>query len=72
LESAPVYNALPRLIDVTMKEYDRFSSQHSGLMTSEDRRYMTQLREWQKTVKRYELPQEMQHSKDAFESHRGI
>ncbi|MEK9132837.1 MAG: hypothetical protein AAB606_03975 [Patescibacteria group bacterium] len=46
-ERYPLYNALPRLIDVTLNEYHRFGGEHFEMMEERDYGYITQLQVWQ-------------------------
>jgi hypothetical protein len=54
---ASLYNALPRLIDETISEYERFERDFPGQIEELDIGYYKKLLEWQQTVKRYNPPE---------------
>ncbi|MEK7528149.1 MAG: hypothetical protein AAB592_00075 [Patescibacteria group bacterium] len=63
----PLYNALPRLIDTTVTAYQEFEKAYPLLLTDTDRRYMEQLNEWQRDVKRFTLPDHVQSMLNEYE-----
>lgn len=65
-EKYPLYNALPRLIDTTMNEYNRFAQKYGDLMEPADREYIEQLVAWEKEVKRFALPESIMTTMKGF------
>ncbi len=59
-ESSPLYNALPRCIDVTLKQYLRLQSEHPEALEEHDLENIQTLTKWQDKVKRWELPNHIQ------------
>ncbi|MBI2637970.1 hypothetical protein HYW83_00060 [Candidatus Peregrinibacteria bacterium] len=53
----PLYNALPRLIDITMREYQRFRAENPELVIPEDSGFMDFLGMWHRSVERLQLPE---------------
>lgn len=52
----PLFNALPRLIDITLNEYERFANEFPDRIDGCDLQYKRQLTTWQREVIRLELP----------------
>lgn len=52
----PLYNALPRLVDVTMREYKRFMTENPDLVIPDDNIFMNFLEGWQRIVQWLRLP----------------
>ncbi|MCX6735426.1 MAG: hypothetical protein NTZ25_05995 [Candidatus Peregrinibacteria bacterium] len=52
----PLYNALPRCIDTTLKGYEKFMASNPEAITDLDRRYIAELEQWQIDVKRFVVP----------------
>lgn len=66
-ESFPLYNALPRLIDITLREYERFVQEHPQETIPDDAKFIDQLRIWQGQVRRFPVPDSMQRVLEAYE-----
>lgn len=52
----PLYNALLRLIDVTLKEYKRVQTEHPDIMQEFDIDFIEQLTDWKSEVIRFKVP----------------
>jgi len=59
-DKCPLYNSAPRLIDNTVKAYERLMGNHFDIIEKIDHEYLAQLRQWQMEVVRYELPENAQ------------
>ncbi len=64
--NVPLYNALPRLIDITMREYSRFIRENPDLVISEDAFFMDFIGAWHRAVKRFDVPQSVQTALDVY------
>lgn len=58
-EKFPLYNALPRAIDETMRRYIQFAGEHKDLMEPCDHEYMKQLGKWALDAKRWPVSDSM-------------
>lgn len=56
-DRSPLYNALPRLIDTTLEEYERIQKEHPEVFDERDAKYIAYLKEKQLSVPRLELPE---------------
>jgi hypothetical protein len=64
-EVMPLYNALPRLVDITLREYERFIKENSRDVIEDDGLFVDFLRNWHDTVRRYPVPAGVQGALDA-------
>lgn len=55
-ENYPLYNAIARLIDITLEKYKELQAQSPGIFTPEDLALVSELEQWQQQVKRYKNP----------------
>lgn len=56
----PLYNALPRCIDTTLKGYEKLMASNPEAITDLDRKYIAQLEQWQVEVIRFQVPAKIQ------------
>lgn len=56
----PLYNALPRCIDATLKGYEELYQKSPKMVAPLDHTYIAKLREWQTSVKRFEVSAKIQ------------
>lgn len=56
----PLYNALPRCIDTTLKGYEHLMTTHPEEIEDIDRKYMERLKQWQVEVIRFQVPAKIQ------------
>lgn len=52
----PLYNALPRAIDTTLKGYEKLMASSRESITALDHKYIEQLKQWQVEVIRFTVP----------------
>lgn len=63
----PLYNALPRLIDTTLREYKRVQTEHPDLMQKLDIDFIEHLTDWQREVIRFEIPAKVREVLEEYE-----
>ena len=64
--SFPLYNALPRCLDETLKGYQRLQAEGCAELEDYDQTYIAQLEEWQREVIRLQLPAKVQAVLDEY------
>jgi hypothetical protein len=52
----PLFNSLPRLIDITLEKYRELQSQNETPFAAEDLALIAELEQWQRKVKRHQNP----------------
>lgn len=66
-EKYPLYNSISRLIDETMKAYERLKVENPEVIKPIDEQYEHQLEQWGIDVMRHELPEKVQKVLDEYE-----
>jgi len=63
----PLFNALPRLIDITLEAYRTLQSNHPQIIEDRDTSCIEYLEEWEREVIRYEIPHKVKKVLEQFE-----